>query len=308
MARAHAWLVISFLSLATVGCVSDEKYKTVGMDRDQYAMRLAVAEREKAEAIASRDALKSQIDNVGNSGTQKDALVLNYSNQLSDLQRRYEELQQRYADAAKNVGISVQLPEVLNKAIKQFAADNPDLVTYDEGRGIVKFKSDVTFAPGSAILTSAAASAIDRFAGIVNSPAAAGYELMVVGHTDNVPVSHEATKAAGHKDNWYLSAHRAISVSEQLRREAVSPARLEVAGCADERPVAPNTDAAGRAQNRRVEVLILSTTVHSSVAASPAPTGTAIPAGNRVSKSTEINKDNINKDAPPATNKPVFNK
>src|SRR6185437_7409218 len=112
---------------------------------------------------------------------------------------------------------------------------NPDLVAFDENRGVVKFKSDVTFAAGSAVLNPSAASAIDSFATILNSPAAAGYELMVVGHTDNVPVSHAATKAAGHFNNWYLSAHRAIAVSAELQKQSVSAGRLEVAGCAEQR-------------------------------------------------------------------------
>jgi chemotaxis protein MotB len=306
MAHTRTLLVISLLSIVSVGCVSTEKYSTVKMDADQYATRLAVAEREKAEAMATRDALQRQIDGVGMGSTQKDALILNQSNQINDLQRQLAELNDRYAKASANVGSVVQLPPELNEALKQFAAANPDLVGYDESRGMVKFKSDVTFATGSAILTPAAASAIDRFASIVNSPAAAGYELMVVGHTDNIPVSHPATLAAGHKDNWYLSAHRAIAVSGELRREAVSAGRLEVAGCADQRPAASNADAAGRAMNRRVEVLILPTTVRGTVAAAPIAAA-AIQAGGRISKTTELNKDQ-NKDTAAESKKPVYNK
>jgi chemotaxis protein MotB len=308
MARAHAFFIVTLLSFAAVGCVSSEKYSTVKMDADQYATRLGAVEREKAEAIATRDAYKSQLDSIGLNANQKDALILNQSNQINDLQKQLADLNDRYANAVKNVGQPVFLAPEVNAALKEFAAANPDIISYDENRGMVKFKSDVTFAAGSAVLTPTAASAIDRFAAILNSGAAAGYELMVVGHTDNVPVSHEATRQAGHKDNWYLSAHRAIAVSSELQHHAVSSGRLEVAGCADQRPIANNTDAAGRAQNRRVEVLILPTTVHNTVAVAPAQPSNAIQAGGHVKPAPGLNKDGMNKDAPPVEKKPVYNK
>ncbi|HET6251957.1 MAG TPA: OmpA family protein, partial [Tepidisphaeraceae bacterium] len=277
MARTQAFLLVSLLSFAAMGCVSTEQAKALQMDRDQYAARLSVAEREKAEAVAARDAYKMQLDNVGLTQQQQGALSVNQANQIADLQRQLAEAKDAYARAAANVGTKViELPEELNTALKGFAAANPDLVSFDEKQGIVKFKSDVTFDTGSAVLKPMAASAIDKFAGILNSPAAAGYELMVVGHTDNIPVSHQATKAAGHLNNWYLSAHRAIAVSAELQKQSVSSGRLEVAGCADQRPIASNADSSGRAMNRRVEVLILPTTSHGTVAAGT-PTG-AIPA------------------------------
>jgi chemotaxis protein MotB len=86
---------------------------------------------------------------------------------------------------------------------------------------------------------------------------------MVAGHTDNSRVINPATIAAGHKDNWYLSAHRAISVGSALISDHVNPQRLAVTGYAEQRPVASNNSEQGKQMNRRVEVLILPTTVRS---------------------------------------------
>ena len=140
---------------------------------------------------------------------------------------------------------------------------------FDAARGIVKFKSDVTFNSGDAELSARAKDVIDRFAAILNSPAAAGYELLVAGHTDNTPVANPETIRKGHKDNWFLSAHRAISVARELMNKDVRASRLGVAGYADQHPVASNSSDAGRAQNRRVEVLILPSTIHVGSAGSP---------------------------------------
>jgi hypothetical protein len=88
MVRVQHWLAISLLSFAAVGCVSTEKYNAARMDADQYATRLASVEREKAEAAAARDLLQRQLANVGLSDNQKDALVINQSNQINDLQNQ----------------------------------------------------------------------------------------------------------------------------------------------------------------------------------------------------------------------------
>jgi chemotaxis protein MotB len=80
---------------------------------------------------------------------------------------------------------------------------------------------------------------------------------MVAGHTDATPVQRANTIKAGHVDNWYLSAHRAIAVGKCLQHCKVSPGRLAMVGYADQHPVASNITEAGRAKNRRVELLIM---------------------------------------------------
>jgi len=148
----------------------------------------------------------------------------------------------------------------------------------------VKFKSDVTFAPGSADVTPKAKDVIGRFASILNSPAASSYELIVAGHTDNTNVINPQTKQAGHKDNWYLSAHRAIAVGEELQAHRVASQRMGVTGYADQRPIASNASESGKAQNRRVEVLILPTQVRSTGGSVASPV-------NGAKKPNKFNKD-----------------
>ncbi len=181
------------------------------------------------------------------------------------------------------------LPAPLTNVLNEFAAANPDLVDFDAARGIVKFKSDVTFAPGSSDVNDRALSAIHRFAEILNSPAAAGYELMVAGHTDNTPVVREATLVQ-HPDNWYLSVHRAIAVAAALVHDGVSKNRMGVAGYADQRPIASNATAAGKAQNRRVEILILPTSAHGSGGSAPVVSG-ASSASHHIQPKSRLDKD-----------------
>jgi chemotaxis protein MotB len=76
--------------------------------------------------------------------------------------------------------------------------------------------------------------------------------LQVEGHTDNVPIATNAFPS-----NWELSAARAASVVHFLARQGVEPSRMAAVGMGEHHPIADNTDAQGRAANRRVTVVVL---------------------------------------------------
>ena len=77
-------------------------------------------------------------------------------------------------------------------------------------------------------------------------------QLLVVGHTDDTPISSPRFPS-----NWELSRARAAAVGEALLSNAGDPRRMVVEGRADAEPRAPNTEAQGRARNSRVEILLL---------------------------------------------------
>jgi len=306
MTRTLRYAALAALGVALTGCVSNEKYQAQKLAHDSLVEQLADAQRDASTARAEADAYKNQLTMLGSNGSSKDAMLVNLQQQNADLQRQLEEMNRNYESAVNKVGTGQVLPPALTNVLEQFAQQYPDLVDFDATKGIVKFKSDVTFSPGSAEVTPNARQAVGRFAQILNSPDARGYELMVVGHTDNTKVVNPATVKAGHLDNWYLSAHRAIAVGNELQRSNVSSERMQVAGCADQRPVASNATSQGKQQNRRVEVLILPNTVRTgmarAVAPAPANTGRATPAAGALRR-TEMNKDTAVSDPRPTFNK-----
>lgn len=272
------------LGFALTGCVSQEKYNALKLDRDGLSEQLAKSQSDSASARAEADSYKNQLALLNQNGGNLQGLLSNLQQQNAQLTAQNDELNRKYAEAMNRPSGGTALPQALTNELQAFANQNPDLVDFDAARGIVRFKSDVTFASGSSEVTQQAKTAITRFSQILNSPAANGYELMVAGHTDNQRVSNPNTVKAGHLDNWYLSSHRAIAVAAELRNHNINSQRLGVVGYADQRPAASNTTSTGQAQNRRVEVLILPTTVRSTVAASEAPrTGTV--------KRAPMNKD-----------------
>jgi chemotaxis protein MotB len=74
----------------------------------------------------------------------------------------------------------------------------------------------------------------------------------VEGHTDSIPISTEKFPS-----NWELSTARASSIVRYFIAKGINPERLKASGYADTKPIASNAAPKGRAQNRRVEIVIL---------------------------------------------------
>ena len=79
------------------------------------------------------------------------------------------------------------------------------------------------------------------------------YDLRIEGHTDNIPIH-----TAEFDSNWELSSARATRIARLiLDLKTISPERISAAGYAEFHPVASNDTAAGRAENRRVDLVVL---------------------------------------------------
>lgn len=113
----------------------------------------------------------------------------------------------------------------------------------------LRFPEKVTFASGDASLSQDIRPILDQLTQIVNEVAKID-KIMVVGHTDNVPISNFQ-----YRSNWDLSAARAVSVVHHiLNNKDISRDKVVAIGSADVKPLMPNSSAANRALNRRVEI------------------------------------------------------
>jgi len=250
----------SLLTLLSSGCVTTEKYNALRIERDAFYEQMQRAQSDNSAARAQAASFKQQLDALSSGGNNASALAANLSQQNQELASKLAEMNSLYNDLLSKVGEGPALPVALTNELTRFADENPELVSFDAQRGIVKFKSDVTFNSGDAQLTPSALTAINKFAVILGSPSAKGYELLVAGHADNQPVS-APTRQRGHLDNWYLSSHRAITVSQALIRQNIDGRRIGAVGYGEQRPVASNDTREGKSANRRVEVIILPTTI-----------------------------------------------
>lgn len=120
-----------------------------------------------------------------------------------------------------------------------------------EKRGLVikVLTDDLLFASGQATLSGQATGLLGEIAQLLNIDET--HPISVEGNTDNVPIH-----SSQFPSNWELSTARAGSVVEFLIEHGVAASRLTATGNADQRPVASDATAAGRARNRRVEIVM----------------------------------------------------
>jgi chemotaxis protein MotB len=166
----------------------------------------------------------------------------NMQSQLDDMEKRL---------AGVNFG-NIALDSETNQALAAMAAEHPDVLEYDPQRGLIRFKSDVTFDSGSDKLKDTARSTLQQFAQILNTTAR-GYDVRVVGHTDAQPIRNVARE---HPTNWHLSCHRAIAVLKELHANGFAYERGEACGRGEFDPIEANGPGGKSQRNRRVEVYL----------------------------------------------------
>ena len=160
--------------------------------------------------------------------------------------------------------------KILQALIAKHMQDKVRFQLDERGLVVTVVTDDVLFALGSATLRPEGSAVLDAIAPALQ---ALPNQVTVEGHTDDLPV-------AGRTSNWELSTERATSVLRYLLdRHAVPAKRLAAAGYADQRPLTPNTSAAARSANRRVEVIVRATPLDQLPTAAPtaAPVPAAIP-------------------------------
>lgn len=111
-----------------------------------------------------------------------------------------------------------------------------------------RISNELLFPSGQATLSPAGLDVIKRLAVILNKNP---HPVSVEGHSDPVPIQTRQFAS-----NWELSTSRATSVLRELVRDGVSADRLRAVGYAETRPIESNDTPAGRAANRRVELIM----------------------------------------------------
>ncbi len=137
--------------------------------------------------------------------------------------------------------------------------------------------SDFLFDSGRATLKPAGRAKISDVADQIKSNFG-DMMILVIGHTDTDPI--KKTKHLW-QDNLDLSANRAMTVFRELAKLGISTAQLVAAGQGEYAPIAPNGNDAGKAQNRRVQIVAVPMPSGRSEAAPPAqaPVTEAAPSG-----------------------------
>ena len=145
-----------------------------------------------------------------------------------------------------------QAKRMLENRLTKEIGDKQVLLQLSKGGLVITMTNDILFDSGKAELKRDAKPVLKKVAGVLKE-AVPERSIGVEGHTDNVPIKHSSWKS-----NWELSAARATSVLHYLIDQCgIKPQKLSAIGYGEFRPIASNNTRAGRARNRRVEIIIL---------------------------------------------------
>jgi outer membrane protein OmpA-like peptidoglycan-associated protein len=135
----------------------------------------------------------------------------------------------------------------MDKQAAEIKQTVPGATVTREGEGIiVKFDSGILFDVDKADIKPDAQTNLKNLAESLQRNAETN--ILIIGHTDNTGTGEY---------NIDLSVHRAASVKDYLKENGIKGYRLNIDGRGQTEPIADNNTASGRAQNRRVEIVIL---------------------------------------------------
>lgn len=151
-----------------------------------------------------------------------------------------------------------ELGGLVQKEVEDIVSDVTELIMFNKLAGMVKVEENesgakitiadlVLFGSGE---TKMSPSGLDIMKKVSKVLAQFHYPIKIVGHTDNSPI-----KTGKIPSNWELSANRACDVVRFLVANGIKPSYLTAEGRAQYQPIATNTTKAGRAKNRRVEII-----------------------------------------------------
>jgi len=212
----------------------------------------------KTKTIAILACLVSVTFLNGCTNWQKKYEYLNVEHQ--NLKGRFERLQGERTQLADRISQDQQTIEELQKQIEELDRSPAVATGFGEGYDVafdpsagtitVTLPNAILFDAGKATLKTKTSAELDHIQSVLKSTYA-GREIEVVGHTDSDPI-----KKSPWKDNWELSAQRALTVARYLIKRGIPEGKIQAAGCGAARPIASNATTSGKAKNRRVEIVV----------------------------------------------------
>ncbi|MCP4605518.1 MAG: OmpA family protein [Proteobacteria bacterium] len=229
-------IVLIALGCGVLGCgVPQEKY-----DADIAALKDAVEK--------SREELGRTTMELAQMRTAKEGL----ERQLSGLNAELARLASESSEQARLAEQAKKRLETFRRMLERFRAmvkSGKLKIKIVNNKMLVEMASAILFPSGKAKLSEEGEEALTEVANILATIPDRNFQ--VAGHTDNVPIRNQRFKS-----NWELSSARAVAVVHHLIENGVAMENVSAAGYAETQPVASNEHEDGKAQNRRIEIVL----------------------------------------------------
>lgn len=267
------WLTV-IAPIVLIGCVSSGKYEDLKQRYDAAQDQLGKRQQRIGSLDASLSDARAEVQQRKNENArtqtalfalqdEREALaqeqrrltgeltaLLESQHQLKQstqqLQGALAELSKRKAEADRRVA---EFKTLLSR-FKGLIDAGTLKVTIADGRMVLQLPTDVLFDSGSAKLSKSGKATVTQVASVLREVPDRSYQ--VEGHTDNVPI-HNAL----YPSNWELAAARGLGVVRAMTDSGVDTHRVSAASYGEFHPVKENDTDANRAENRRIEIILV---------------------------------------------------
>lgn len=256
------------LVLLTTSCVSSRKYKDLQTSLSKTGdelNKLKASQKKCNEDLAVSNtkvkALEDQvtylkannqelISNVGNMTTLTKKGAENLEKSLESIKEKDTKITRLQDALTKKDSITIAIVTSLKGALGNVNDDDIN-INVEKGVVMISIADKMLFKSGSYIVSDNAKNVLKKVAVVVNNKP--DFEVMVEGHTDNVPFKNEVLL-----DNWDLSVKRSTSIVRVLQNEFnVAPDRIIAAGRSSYIPLVDNNTPENRSKNRRTRIIIM---------------------------------------------------
>jgi chemotaxis protein MotB len=233
--RSNGPWFVAFLALA--GAAGGGYYLHQGRqhareDAAAATQRAQAAEEAKTELTTKIEKLETEKTELATAKEELSKDVQAKTGELEQLKGTYNQLEDKIKDEIAKGDIK------LSQSGGRLRVDLVDKILFDSGEAVISKRGEGVLSRVGAVL----AAMDDK-------------QIQVSGHTDSNPISEKL--ATQFPTNWELSVSRAVNVVRFLEEKANVPAKNLIAtGYGQYHPIASNKSAAGRARNRRIEILL----------------------------------------------------
>ncbi|MDF2191588.1 OmpA family protein [Paraflavitalea sp. CAU 1676] len=238
--------IISFVAIVLLcSCAASKKAKMLEAESQGLKQQIGQLQATNQKLEQSNAQMQSQLEQFKSERQANVEAFTRYKEECEAAQSRLIATQSILRNQAKTLQ---ELEDKINTALTDFADKGVD-VYYKNGYVYVSMEDNLLYKSGSSALGAEGKKALGSLAGVLNDYP--NLKIVIVGNTD------DAKFKKGSMDNWSLSTERANGVVRAFRDDyKIDPARLTAAGRSKYNPVADNSTAAGKAKNRRTDIIL----------------------------------------------------
>lgn len=209
---------------------------------DDLNSQIAVLNAKIAELEKKQAGLEDELEEANGNLQMYESKHGSLEERLKSTKGELEELRKAREKTRKQLA---QFRDIANKFASMVESGKLSVKIRD-GKMVIELTSNVLFDSGSTKIKEEGQASLTELGAVLQQ--IENREFLIAGHTDDV--GQEAA-------NWVLSTNRAVEVVKFLQSSGVDPTRLAAAGYGEYAPIESNDTPEGKAQNRRIEVIMM---------------------------------------------------